>query len=619
MNTNTTSPAVRSTLDRPLRLRPGVIAVSVQWVSILGVALFAPDLALFAMMAALGCGVVVAVWWLFFSRAPWIERIGAIVLMVAAVTAIRRVVDPSIAGAGMGYLLPIFSIPAMSLGLVVWAVASRRVTATGVRFASMTIAMALAAGLLATLRTDGVTGDGNPQLRWRWTPTAEEKLLIQADAAPPAPVSVQPAAAAPAAAPPASLSTTALLPTTAAPDKTMVAPAEAAAAAWPGFRGPARDSVLRNARIDTDWSKAAPAELWRRPIGPGWSSFAVHGNFVYTQEQRGEDEMVSCYDLRTGEPVWGHADAARFYESNGGPGPRGTPTLSGGRVYTLGATGILNVLDAETGARIWSRNAADDTGAKLPGWGFTSSPLVLRDAVIVSTSGVLTAYDAATGTPRWVGPRHGVSYSSPQVLTIDGVEQVMLLSATGAIGLAPADGAVLWAHEWPGGSIVQPAMTADGDVLINSISMMGGVGVRRLAIRRGPPAASGGAAGAWTVEERWTSNGLKPYFNDFVVHKGHAYGFDGSILSSIDLADGARKWKGGRYGNGQMILLADQDLLLVLSEEGELALVSATPDKYTEIARVKAIEGKTWNHPVLVGDILLVRNGDEMAAFRLRP
>jgi outer membrane protein assembly factor BamB len=307
--------------------------------------------------------------------------------------------------------------------------------------------------------------------------------------------------------------------------------------------------------------------------------------------------------------VWRHRDSVRFYESNGGPGPRGTPTLHDGRVYSLGATGIVNALDAASGAVVWSRNAKTDTGAPLPGWGFAASPLVVNDAVIVAASGRLAAYDIATGKPRWTRTTGGGGYSSPHLATIDGVTQVLLLSGGGATSVAPTDGAVLWQHSFqPGTSIVQPALTADG-VLINTADAMGGQGMRRLAVANGP--------GGWTVEERWTTRGLKPYYNDFVVHNGHAYGFDGTILSCINLEDGERKWKGGRYGAGQMVLLPDQDLLLVLSEEGELALVSATPDKHTEVARFKAIEGKTWNHPVVVGDVLLVRNGEEMAAFRL--
>jgi outer membrane protein assembly factor BamB len=224
-------------------------------------------------------------------------------------------------------------------------------------------------------------------------------------------------------------------------------------------------------------------------------------------------------------------------------------------------------------------------------------------------SGTLAAYDAATGKPRWVGPQHGGSYSSPQLATIDGVAQILLLSAPGAVSVSPADGKLLWEHTWEGGAIVQPALTADGDILINAMSAMGGIATRRLAVARG--------TGGWTVEERWTSNGLKPYYSDFVVHKGHAYGFDGSILACIDLEDGKRKWKGGRFGTGQLVLLADQDVLLVTSEDGELALVKATPDQFTELARIPALNAKTWNHPVLVGDRLLVRNGEEMAAFRL--
>jgi len=347
-------------------------------------------------------------------------------------------------------------------------------------------------------------------------------------------------------------------------------------------------------------------QLWRRPVGPGWSSFAVSGDVFYTQEQRGENEVVACYKMATGEPVWSHRDAARFFESNAGAGPRATPTLSNGRVYTFGATGILNALDAGTGAVVWSRNVASETNTEVPFWGFASSPLVIGDVVVIAASGQLVAYDAAAGKRRWLGPASGGSYSSPQLVTIDGVQQILMMSGSHAMSVAPADGKQLWDHGWSVNTIVQPALTADGDVLITSQEN----GTRRLGVAHG--------AAGWTVAERWTSNALKPYFNDFVVHKGYAYGFDGRILSCINLKDGQRKWKGGRYGNGQLVLLPEQDVLLVLSEEGELVLVSATPDQFTEIAKAKAIEGKTWNHPVIVGDVLLVRNSEEMAAFRLQ-
>jgi outer membrane protein assembly factor BamB len=609
---------------KPLRLWPGVTAAVLLLLGRFVVPIVVPEAMLIGVIGGVFGGVVLLVWWLFFSRAPWSERVGALGLVAVVLVATPPILHESIQNGMNGMMFFLYVIPILSIAFVAWAVASRRL-ADGPRRATMVAAILLAGGSLAIVRTDGLTGGGGSQFAWRWTETAEQRLLAQASdeptplPPPPAPAEVPeepiPAEAgenrAARAGAPAAAKIEPTAPTAAErPPGLATSEPESRRVEWPGFRGPERNGIIRGVRIETDWSSSPPVEMWRRPIGPGWSSFAIDGDFLYTQEQRGDDEIVACYRVTTGELVWQHRDAARFWESNGGPGPRGTPTLSNGRVYTFGATGILNVLDARNGAVVWSRNAASDTGVNLPGWGFSSSPLVVGDVVIVATSGVLAAYDLVTGDTRWVNRAPGGgSYSSPHLATIDGVTQILLMAGGGLRSVAPADGTLLWEHPWPGAPIVQPALFAGGDVLISTGGMTGALGTRRIAVAHGP--------GGWTIEERWTSNGLKPYFNDFVVHKGHAYGFDGFILASIDIEDGTRKWKGGRYGHGQLVLLPDQDVLLVLSEEGELALVSATPDQFTELARFPAIEGKTWNHPVLVGDVLLVRNGQEMVGFRL--
>lgn len=347
-------------------------------------------------------------------------------------------------------------------------------------------------------------------------------------------------------------------------------------------------------------------------MGPGWSSFAVDGDLFFTQEQRGDDEVVACHRIDTGEPVWSHRDPARFWESNAGAGPRATPALAHGRVYALGATGILNALDSRTGTRVWSCSPAADTGSKRPEWGFSGSPCVLDDLVVVATAGRLAAYDASTGRLRWLGPEgRGSGYSSPHAATLGGQLQVLLVSGKGITAVRPSDGSVLWQHDWPGDAITQPAVTSDGDVLLGSGSGIGGssTGLRRLAVES--------KAAGWTVRERWTSRQLRPYFNDFVVHEGHAYGFDGGLLACVALADGRRSWKDGRFGSGQMVLLPGQGLLMVISERGEVALVAASPEGFRELGRIPAVAGKTWNHPALAGDVLLVRNAEEMAALRL--
>jgi outer membrane protein assembly factor BamB len=589
---------------RSLRLWPGVLAVALQWLLRFVVPAVVPGAGIFGVIASLVLGLVVLIWWAFFSRAPRAERWGGAALLVLVMIATPSILHPSMAKGMMGMLFAIYAIPVLSLAFVLWAIASRRLP-NGLRWASMVATILVACAAWALLRTDGITGEGSSQFAWRWSETPEQRLLSKAIGEPSEP----PAASAET---PTPLEQPTVATTSKEPSAPPVPIAEAQApvsAEWPGFRGPKRDGVVHGTRIKTDWSISPPVELWRRPIGPGWSSFAVNGDLLYTQEQRGEEELVACYRLTSGRPVWTHRDRVRFWESNAGAGPRGTPTLSSGRVYSVGATGIVNALDAKTGATRWSRNAASDTDTAIPDWGFSSSPLVSHDVVIVAASGKLVAYDIKDGEPRWSSESGGGSYSSPHLVTIGGVEQVLLLSGAGVTSFSPSDGKRLWQHAWKGASILQPALTPDGDVLITTGDASGGQGIRRIKVA--------GGNGRWHVEERWTSAGLKPYFNDYVIHKSHAFGFDGRILAAIDLMDGKRSWKGGRYGHGQLVLLPDQDLLLVLSEEGELALVKATPDQFTEVARFQGLEGKTWNHPVLVGDVLLARNGEEMAAFRL--
>ena len=576
-----------------LRVWPAIAIAVLQWIFRFGVKALIPGIQGFgyAVMGSLALALALILWWAFFSRARWQERIGGLALIATALAGTWFLKHESM---WLPWLFA-YAIPVLCLAFVIWAVATRRL-ANNIRIATMAATVIIACGAWLLLRENGINGDHNAEFGWRWSPSAEERLLAQTTNEP-----ATPAPPAPAATP----STTAT--PTATPEKqTQPSPTPTETHVdWPGFRGPRRDGIAHGVKIKTDWSASPPVQMWRRPVGPAWSSFAVNGDLFYTQEQRGDNEEVTCYKASTGQLVWTHSDKARFFESNAGAGPRGTPTLSNGRVYAFGATGILNALDARNGTVVWSRNVAQETNTKVPFWGFSSSPLIVGDVVIIAAAGQLVAYDTATGNRRWLGPTAGGSYSSPHLVTLNGVTQVLMVSDGRLISVSPSDGKELWQHDWSANTIVQPAVTPDGNILVTSQE----AGARRLAVAHN--------SNGWTVEERWTSNGLKPYFNDFVIHKGHAFGFDGRILSCIDLNDGQRKWKGGRYGNGQLVLLPDQDLLLVLSEEGELALVAATTNQFTEIAKFPAINGKTWNHPVLVGDLLLVRNAEEMAAFRL--
>jgi hypothetical protein len=356
--------------------------------------------------------------------------------------------------------------------------------------------------------------------------------------------------------------------------------------------------------------------VWRRRIGPAWSSVTVVGDRLFTQEQVGDSEAVVCLDAATGHTAWRHRDAARHSDGQGGPGPRATPTFAAGRVFALGATGILNCLDASSGERKWSRDIAADAGTKVPLWGFSSSPLVVGGLVVVFAGGesekTLLAYRTDSGQPAWAASAGQTSYSSPQLARIDGEAQILFVSDQGLRAFDPSSGAMLWEFRTPAGSpgmprSVQPRTLGQAQILFDAGP---DTGVILLELSR--------AGSSWKPAERWVSRDLKPSFNDFVVQGDALYGFDGRILSCIDLQTGSRRWKKGRYGSGQVLLLGDQSLLLVAAESGKVVLVAADPDRHHELGRFQAIEGKTWNHPAIAHGRLYVRNAEEMACYALR-
>jgi outer membrane protein assembly factor BamB len=564
----------KPTPQKPLRLWPGVVIVILQWLVRFVIPIFVSG-DLVTQLGVFGGvigGLAILVWWTFFSRVPWLERLGILVLMVVALVITNHFLDVSLQTAMMGLMFTIYSVPVMSLALVIGALVSRKLPNLHRRIV-LIVTVLIASGFWTLLRTNGMTGDAHQDFAWRWAKTAEQRLLAQQGNK-----------------------------LTDLPSAQIVTNA---VAEWPGFRGTNRDGIIYGVQIKTDWKASPPVELWCQPIGPGCSSFSVNGKLLYTQEQRGDNEVVSSYNLTTGQANWKHGDKARFYDSHAGAGPRSTPTLFGNRVYTLGATGIINVLNAGDGSVVWSRNAATDNGVKVLQWGFTGSPLVVNDVVIVSLSGKLAGYDAASGKPLWSTTDGGNSYSSPHLITIDGVSQVLLMSQAGALSVEPTSGKQLWKYEWPLiDRILQPAVISEGELLLAGE----GNGISRIKVTHNQS--------EWYVNEVWKSDQMKLNFNDFIIHKGYAYGFDGANMACIDIKDGKRMWKGDRY-RGWLLLLADQDLFLVLTEKGEIALVKATPDQFTELARIPAIKGKTWNHPVLVGNVMLVRNAQEMAAFRL--
>jgi len=294
-----------------------------------------------------------------------------------------------------------------------------------------------------------------------------------------------------------------------------------------------------------------------------------------------------------------------------GDGPRATPTLFGGRLYAFGGTGVLNCLDAGTGQLFWSRDVLKENSLPNLPFGKSTSPLIYDELVVVSggmTNGsTLLAFHLENGSPAWRAGTDKSSFSSPVLATLAGKRQIVSINAGSASGHDPATGDVLWNYVWPGDwpKCTQPIILEPDRVFL-SASFNAGCMLLQI---------SAAADGKLSVVEKWKNRNMKSEFSNIVNREGFAYGLDDGILACIDLATGERKWKEGRYGHGQVLLI--NDLLLVQTEKGPVALVEATPACFRELAQIPALGAKTWNVPAVGGGCLLVRNDLEAACYKL--
>jgi outer membrane protein assembly factor BamB len=577
-----TAPPMSAVIQGPPRLWPAILMVLLFWAGsfVMG-AIEKPYFVqfLYNMAAPAVLLIVFSIWWWRNRRIPWADRVYGCLLVVGTGAAVAPLCHRTIL---IGLLM--LGLPVALTVVTLWMLFMQW-TGFAWKRTGLLVALALVWGYFPLIRIDGLNADLQSATKWRWTPTAEEEFLAEK------------AQAANAATP--------------ARD---VAPITALAAGdWPCFRGSNRDGVIPGVTIAADWNTNPPKLLWRHRVGPAWSSVIVVGDRLFTQEQRGEMETVVCYEASTGREVWVHGDRARFTETVSGAGPRATPTFAGGRLFTQGATGIVNCLDAATGQCIWSHDVTADAPAKPPMWGYASSPLVVDDKVIVFAGGEgdrnLLSFRIDTGALAWTAPASHDSYASPELVTLAGERQCLLLGDHGLTSVDPATGKVFWQFGWvqPGAPrILQAHVLGSSRLVAGTLS---GPGVACVEVTRD--------GDQWKVAEIWSTTEMSPEFPDFVVHEGHAYGFTGAIFCCLDLATGTRCWKAGRYGRGQVMLLAEQALLLVISEKGEALLLAADPKEHRELARFPALSGKTWNHPVIAHGRLFVRNDEEMACYEL--
>jgi outer membrane protein assembly factor BamB len=377
----------------------------------------------------------------------------------------------------------------------------------------------------------------------------------------------------------------------------------AASADWPQFRGPNRDGISPEAGVLRSWPGNGPKVLWKAPIGEGYSQVRL-----YTLYGQGNDEVAVALDAASGKQIW-RVRVDRKFISDQGNGPRSTPTVDGDKVFVLSASGKLAALKTANGQMVWQHDLPGEYGARPPGWGVSTSPLVEGNLLIVNVGGSgnksVIAFDKATGKPVWTSGSDIAGYSAPIAITVRGVRQIIVFAGKSILSLSPKDGKLLWRSPWKTDWDVNAATPIffPPDKLFISSGYDTGSGLFQIRV----------AGNQVSAVEVWKSRDMKNQFSSSVLHNGIIYGFDNATLKALDAATAEERWKQRGFGHGSLILAGGH--LVVLSDRGKLALVEATPAGYRERGSAQVLEGKCWTAPALADGKLYVRNQEQLVAL----
>jgi outer membrane protein assembly factor BamB len=378
---------------------------------------------------------------------------------------------------------------------------------------------------------------------------------------------------------------------------------------WPQFRGPQQNGVSAEKGLLRSWPESGPKVLWKKPIGSGFSTVTVADGALYTMAVEGESE--TAYRLREsdGEVVW-RVPLGPVFPEMFGNGPRSTPMVEGDVVYVLSATGRLHALKTKDGARLWELDLVKELGSTTPNRGFSQSPLVDGDLLILEAGGkegkAVVGLDKKTGKILWSGLDGKPGYVTPLAVTIEGIRQyVFVRTIEGDIVSFLPDGKIYWKYSWKPGAIASPLFLPPNRIFASASEDVGAV---LLEVAKGP---NGG-----TVREVWNNRLMKNHFSSPVLYDGHIYGFDNASLKCIVAETGEQKWVQRGYGKGSLI--AADGLLYILSDQGQLILAEATPAGFKEKGRIGVLQGKTWIAPVLSRGRLYLRDDDEMVVLDVR-